>query len=318
MILADIQSWDDWRDVFTDVSFWRPYIDRICKKEGLKFKNIEGSLPGTSAVFILDRSMVIKIYPSVLIDDDQIERAALGLVKEKDEILIASGSYETEGSLWPYIIMTYIEGEPYGAARQTMTAQEKTAFLRKAAGWLKGVHNIKTDHLPSIERGILNWRSHRATALLQIKRRINQLPFLAAHKIWPDLCDFLNKQLPLLDAMPVNLVHGDLTEDHFLFSEGKTLRAVIDWGDARAAPYLYDLVTFWFSVLKQNGEDLDTFLKAYNEDLLNSDDLLPRLTALTFLHPFCPEIMKELWEHQMRDQAFSDFPSLCRWLWPVS
>ena len=66
MLMPPVDSWSDRSSIFKDVEGVRPAIDAICEQEGIGYRRIEtphGS--HTNAVFILDRSLVLKIYNPV-------------------------------------------------------------------------------------------------------------------------------------------------------------------------------------------------------------------------------------------------------------
>ena len=61
-LLPPIDTWAQWSSAFNDARLWRPVVDAICPREGIAYQRIGARESNTNAVFILDRSVVIKIY----------------------------------------------------------------------------------------------------------------------------------------------------------------------------------------------------------------------------------------------------------------
>ena len=74
MLLPDIKTWQEWGGMFTDVAQWRAAVDEICRREQIRYRQIMAGYPGTNAVFVLDRSYVVKIYAPFCHEDFDLER----------------------------------------------------------------------------------------------------------------------------------------------------------------------------------------------------------------------------------------------------
>jgi aminoglycoside phosphotransferase (APT) family kinase protein len=113
------------------------------------------------------------------------------------------------------------------------------------------------------------------------------------------------------------LTHGDLTPEH-IYIKRKNGRPefaeVIDWGDAKIAPPVYDFVTFWMTVCNRERECFQSFLEGYAEGKSLNGQLM---LAMIFLHPFRQDLILEAWEQDGRQPFFNSWEELSEWLWPL-
>ena len=62
MLLPAIHTWAEWASLFTNVPRWTPVVHAIGRQAAIPIERIEAGFPGTNAVFVLDRTYVLKIY----------------------------------------------------------------------------------------------------------------------------------------------------------------------------------------------------------------------------------------------------------------
>ena len=95
MLMPPVDSWSDRSSIFKDVEGLRPAIDAICEQEGIGYRRIETPRSHTNAVFILDRSLVLKIYNPVWPEFD-IERRLIEVLNRNGAVpapsIVASNS----------------------------------------------------------------------------------------------------------------------------------------------------------------------------------------------------------------------------------
>ncbi len=60
-----VETWEEWCKVYYDLDFWVPEIEVICRAHQVDIVSLEKTYPGTHAVFLINRSIVLKIFCSV-------------------------------------------------------------------------------------------------------------------------------------------------------------------------------------------------------------------------------------------------------------
>ena len=73
MLLPAIRTWAEWGEMFTNVAQWAPVVRAICRKEGIPCRDLEAGYPGTNAVYIVDRTCVVKVYAPFCHEDYALE-----------------------------------------------------------------------------------------------------------------------------------------------------------------------------------------------------------------------------------------------------
>jgi hypothetical protein len=121
-LLPPVEKTIDWSAIFQYVAVWKPVVDAICVQEKITYRLIEPGLPGTHAVFILDRRHVVKLFSSIW-PDDKLEREVLRALEPNE--IIPTPRIESAGTFhdrieWPYLVMEYVEGEQLGKVRNVI------------------------------------------------------------------------------------------------------------------------------------------------------------------------------------------------------
>lgn len=114
MRLPVVSTWEEWRPIFTDADLWEPVVRRICQEEQLaEPETVEVGFPGSCAVFLVDRALVVKIYPPMCRHDFEREGELYRLLSGRSDLplphLLAAGTYHDRID-WPYIITEFRPG----------------------------------------------------------------------------------------------------------------------------------------------------------------------------------------------------------------
>ena len=64
-LLPPIGTWKQWSPIFIDKDLCASVVSQICSLEDLRYSELRTGYAGTNAVFLLDRSYVVKIYNPV-------------------------------------------------------------------------------------------------------------------------------------------------------------------------------------------------------------------------------------------------------------
>ncbi len=294
-LLPVIETWEAWARIFTKVALWKPAVQEICRRASITLESIETGYPGTNAVFLVNQCYVVKIYAPFCHDDYHLERELLTKFGEKALIpapaLLARGILEDSIS-WPYIIMEYLPGQPIREVRDKIVRanlMEITAHMGKI---VRTMHKIPITSLIYLDRSQNGWQRYCQQQLKTLMKKLQR------NHILPD---------PIVEAIPVyvssesakrkepmTLVHGDLTEDHWLLvnTQGHwALSGLFDFADAKISPPSYEWVALWFGALDRNHESMASFMHSYDPAIALDDAFCMRAMAYTFLHEFGAEII---------------------------
>lgn len=296
------KTWPEWGAVFTDLDIWTPAVHEICRRAHIPVRTIESGYPGSNAVFIVNNHTpsvaVVKIYAPLCPEDYTLERVLHPLLSQWPEIgaphLLAEGTLGANGT-WPYIVLSYIAGEPIREVREDIPRRDLLAASRDLGHRLRVLHSIPTSALAGIDISAEGWQR---TA----ERHLDQgMQKLRAHRALPKnvidrLPGVVRTELQNAAATPLVLVSGDVTEDHVMLAEHDghwTLTGLIDFADALVAPREYEWIALWFSALDRDTACLRTCLEGYGGGVVTDAAFYRRAFAFTFLHQFGSEIVIE-------------------------
>ena len=125
-----IHDWAGWSGVFTDAALWRPAIARLWTDElslaartGVgRIETVTAGFPGTCAVFIVNETAVIKLFPPLVAGDFERERAVYRLLDGRlPEMprLLADGVLR-DRIAWPYLVTSFLPGVAWRDAGAAM------------------------------------------------------------------------------------------------------------------------------------------------------------------------------------------------------
>ncbi len=155
VLLPPIDSWSDWSSIFKDVEVLRPAIDAICEHEGIAYRQIEIPRSNTNAVFILDRSLVLKIYNPIWPEFD-MERRLLEVLSRNGAVptpsIVASGKLLDRLS-WSYLIQEYCPGLTLEAIRPEITRDDLLGIASRVGAVVRELHQTDVRLFDGINAG---------------------------------------------------------------------------------------------------------------------------------------------------------------------
>ena len=191
-------TWAEWGRVFTDVDVWAPAVREICRRAGLPAGTIEAGYPGSNAVFVVDRRFVVKIYAPLCPEDYALECALYPLLSRHPDLLtpqlVAHGVLEA-ATTWPYVVMTFLPGEPIREARPEMSQEDRIAIARDLGWRIRILHDIPIEEQAVLDTSREGWNAYVQRALSHTLEELSRSGTLAPE---------------LIDAMP-SFVHEVLT-----------------------------------------------------------------------------------------------------------
>ena len=288
-LLPDVTSWTSERieATFGRHDVWDPAVRAICSRECIAPDRITPGFKASSASFLLDDSLVLKIYPPGEAETEPIE--AMVLSHLEDEPSVPTPRIYSRGILedrhpWPYLIMEQMRGMPVREAWPHMSTSQRRDLARQAAALVYAMHTSITASLESPLTGlgkgwdetrdeIGNQRHEMITAILDLSSKMDELPL--ARPVWDQLARFL-RDLPLPEPPHRVLVHRDLTEDHLYVQQtdtGWSIAGLIDFGDVAIGPARLDWNDLRFHMFNREIGAMKAFLHAYHGSLESREDL---------------------------------------------
>ncbi len=158
------KTWPEWGAVFTDLDIWTPAVHEICRRAHIPVRTIESGYPGSNAVFIVNNHTpsvaVVKIY-APLPGGLHARTRPSPLLSQWPEIgalhLLAEGTLGANGT-WPYIVLSYIAGEPIREVREDIPRRDLLAASRDLGHRLRVLHSIPTSALAGIDISAEGWQ----------------------------------------------------------------------------------------------------------------------------------------------------------------
>jgi hygromycin-B 7''-O-kinase len=320
-----ISSADEYAALFSDAAYWRPYVATICARHALSAAPaIETGLAGTNPVFLIDQRYVVKLYSPFFNGGDSFvrERAAYALLQQRADLptpqLIAQGQLFDDDWRWPYIIVSAIAGESYGAAEAQLADDDR----ERIAGWL-GATCRQLHALPLDGRGPLQ-PSWDAFAAFMAQRRASCIADQRRWRTLPDhLIDQIEAYLPPLDELIDRtgapcLLHADLNADHLLGqrrADGWQPSGVIDFGDARSGDPHYELLALHLGLFRGDKRLLQRYLMSYGGQSEPPDRFVRRAMSYTLLHEF--NILAAIRSRLDTAPPLRDLDQLARLVWAI-
>ncbi|MTI46424.1 phosphotransferase [Sporosalibacterium faouarense] len=301
MLLPEIRNWKHWGEIFTNEEIWLPIVKAICSNEGICFDNIRAGYPGTNAVFILDNKYVIKIYPERCHKDYEHEVEVHKALQENRKIpipkVICNGSFQ-DRIVWPYMIMEYKYGKAIRDIRDKISHENLMDIYKDLGEIVKEIHNTSSIKLEQMGTSNINWIkfvNNREKNYIKNNKGISRLSNTAKIKI-PSL---IRQWFENNKDSSLNLVNGDLTEDHLLleFKNSKwQISSIIDLADSLIGQKEYEWVPLWFGLINRNKLGMETFMNAYDSNTALDEEFREKAMVFTFLHQFGEEIIDETLE----------------------
>lgn len=277
----------DYRQHFTDITYWQPYVKEVCSRHFLEpCQLIRAGLPGTHPVFIVDERYVIKFFTHYF-------GGAESLVAETDLYhvfshnpllsinvpeLIAQGNLFSDDNKWhwPYLITTIIPGTGLVEVYEQLHYEDLLSLADFLGLFLRQLHNLnlsQSNVFKATWDAFAEAIEEQRGACVERQQDWGTLP---THLI-AQIESYLLPTDMLFDIYTTpHLLHCDLNADHvFGFLDEQQhwhTTGIIDFGDAFVGDWHYDLIALHMGLFHADKHLLHVFLESYDsEHLLRTD-----------------------------------------------
>jgi len=230
LFTEQIDTWEDWGNVFQSIPAFTPLIEHIFKKENLPMSAIENLTPGTNAVFKVG-DYVVKIFAPTGLGEDfgtEIDVELFGMKwAQKQHVpaprLIAEGIIIDKYD-FQYIIMDHIPGKLLSEVENDLSDEDKIIIgqkVRKITDSLtQSCENFTSVDLKEYALNNNGWHAKGFPESFQAERLtyLNHFPINANEKVY---------------------CHGDLHVENILIDDHLDVY-IIDFGDGMYAPAEYE------------------------------------------------------------------------------
>jgi hygromycin-B 7''-O-kinase len=302
---------EGYKQYFTDLILWEPYVREVCRLQGLACPEVHPTLPGTYPTFFAG-DKVIKFFGQ-LFDGEHtfsVEREAARLLAADPSIPVPA--LRGEGILldWHYLVYDIVPGESIGLS--SASQGDKLFVARWLAQNVRRIHNLSLDDStlfhpdPDIYRAFLEKQYQNINRSTLPSWIVNSLP------------DYLLSLEDLLQDRPTPyLIHADLTRDHILglaSANGWRPNGIIDFGDAMAGDIYYELIALHLDLFNCDKHLLKEFLKSYG--FIPPVDFPRRAVNMTLLHNF--DVLGYILGLHPELQKIRSIEELASILWDIS
>ncbi len=275
-----IQNKEDF-DRHFESQIWTGAAKQICRRHKISFTELKRSDHGEHIVFLVDDSLVIKIYRPFRRCFER-EKKALEFVGARTNFKIPEIVQTGEIEGFDYTLMTQISGAAMTrAAWLTVPKNEQLLFVAKLAAGLKTIHSLDA------ERFDCDWSEFvedRANTFVerQIAHGVNA-------QVIESLPEFIETNLKLVPKdSPTVFLHGDV---HFgnlrpQKTNGKwEISGLFDFADSRCGFHEYDFLAVGILMIQGQAEVQSEFFKSYGyaENRLD-ESFRKRMMMLTMLY----------------------------------
>jgi hygromycin-B 7''-O-kinase len=279
MCLPEIISNEDFTAHFQS-EIWTDAARQICRRHKISFSELRRGASSDHIVFLLDASLVLKIYRPFR-NCFEREKKALEFVGGKTGLKIPEIVFDGEFEGFNYLIQTQISGE--SMTREmclALSEKEQKRFVSTLARELKQIHELNPG---AITCDWAEFVKDRAETFIerQIAHGVNR-------KVLDALPEFIEQNLKLVPTRPTVFLHGDV---HFgnlramKINNGWQISGLFDFADSRRAFYEYDFLAVGVLMIQGQSAVQREFFRAYGYPEQNLNETMRRrLMMLTMLY----------------------------------
>ncbi len=249
-----------------DAASWAPIVAEVLERHGwARSQNQTTPSVGSTYPTFLHGDLVIKLFggQGSWRASFRAERAALAAVSvvsgvAAPELLVQGWLHTGADPSWPYLVMTRMQGTPWGQAE--LSPARRLRLAAELGEQARRFRALLPDDVPALE-------PMTVPALMEAAQH-SSLPSRLIEGIGHFLAEFRTAETAF--------VHADLMHRH-VFVAGGRLAGIIDWGDAALADPHYELAKLHLDLFAGDKALLRAFLEASGWQA--APDFAPRALA---------------------------------------
>lgn len=260
-------------------------IEAICRRHGLPAEDLRKYPTGTSAVFAVGSTHVVKLFESTDVEAAETEQAVLnhlqGRLAVPTPTVMAAGDWDGGR----YIVMDQLRGRSLADSWSGLPPAERVSLMNRLGKVVAGLHALPTPVAPNGP----DWPSF---VLRQAEQCVEQQRSRGLPEPWlRQIPDFIARQdlAAVARATPV-LLHTEMMREHVLVetSGGETvLSGLFDFEPARLGAPEYELASVGVFLAAAEPGLLRSFLLGYGHDESRlTEELQERILLHTLLHRY--------------------------------
>lgn len=314
MRMPDVQSLDEYRAMYHRDKLWRPAVDEIRGRHGLREEPCRRGPDGTHIVYYCGRR-VVKIFVPLFERDAQAESLVAPCVRGRLGVETPEVLAEGEVGGWRYMVQSRVPGRPVGDVWSRVSAADRRAIATTVGETIVRLRGLPLDGLTPLT---VDWSAFvaRQTETAAARQRSCDLRWDPDDEI-PRYLESVPELLD--DDFEPSLVLADITDEHVLVSSRAgswRVTGYVDFGDAMVAHPDYEIVAPGLCIAKGDGDLLRTLLLAagYPQEELG-ETFRRRLMSLTLLHRYVN--LADLESVVPAARGAESLEDLARLLWPL-
>ena len=260
---------------------WFDAAHEICRRHRISFAKLKRTEQGEHIVFLIDDSLILKIYKPFRACFEREKRAFEfldGRIDFKIPEIVQIG--EIEG--FNYILMTQLPGVAMTrAAWLTFSTDEQLRFVSKLAIGLREIHSLNAE---SFDSDWSEFVEERANTFIgrQIAHGVNS-------EIIESLPAYLDANLKLVPkSLPAVFLHGDVHFGNLRLEKADNdwqISGLFDFADSRCGFHEYDFLAVGVLMIQGQAEVQREFFKSYGYAQNQLDESFrKRMMMLTMLY----------------------------------
>jgi hypothetical protein len=308
----------------SDPRYWRIAINTVLQKGGVYTKKeltthrpyILAFDSGQNPVFWVDGKFVVKFYSFTYAGEEDYHREydtleilkdfkvdgeplllpkmiAHGLLYEKNHPHVAGRKFSSERWIWPFLISSFVNGRPLLELAPKMTRDDFLRVAQYMGKSLKALHKFDISKSTYFDHKDI-WDYFDEFVKFQTKHVVKNYGKVKGlnKKILEQIPRYLpSDPLDLLKDIKAKndlcLLHADLTEENLLglIQDGKwTPVGMLDFGDVRIGPRVYELVPIHVDMFKLDGSLTMELMKSYGLEHFDQSSFIHHAMCYTILH----------------------------------
>ena len=277
-----IPSLNDFKRFFDD-PVWHSVAETILRRHQIEFSLIKRAEHGENIVFLVDDTLVLKIYTPVK-NGFHRERAGLEFASGRVGFPIPEIIEEGELEGYYYLILTQFRGEALTRADWLkLDTREQTVVLAQLASGLKELHSQDPEDFD------FDWREFLE---IQVESAVDKQVRERANPEWlKSIPVYLEIGLPLIpDRIADSFQHGDVHFGNLRFADKNghiEICGLFDFADSIKGFHEYEFVAIGVLMIQGQGELQREFFRAYGYKDADIDETLRRrMMTLTILYEY--------------------------------